>query len=446
MMRWMSILSFGRSLPRDLRLLFFSLFLWTFGLGVYNYVWSLYLTQLYANPEQVGLVSSIGYVAAAISMIPGGILANKYDNRTLLIVGWAMSTPVPILFYFSRTWSDVIPGLVLFQLTAFNLPAMNSFIGQLGDQRRMSSAFGAVYSAFPLGLILSPAVGSLLLTWFSIRDLFWVTLVLWTVSTIILFPIKRQPPREVDSKAPLFELPRSRQELTILVFLFGVPAAISITSPSFLPLFPSRSVASHGRSDSATGRGSVSWRSDLCNSSRTVGCYPQPWINDREGTLARRRRSSWNSSGRLSSPYCAHGVPARRREGSELRLLLSALEHETGKIQSWPVRSLLDLRTAGLRSRLIHRRLPLRQQPHKRPHHYILSVRSSCSTCRIRHAESVRRWSSEKVSEVENRSGSSQVLREDYGLGGAGPGPKPGDGVGPDVIGRGVFDARLFAR
>jgi MFS family permease len=237
MMRWMGILSFDRSLPRDLRLLFFSLFLWTFGLGIYNYVWSLYLTQLNANPEQVGLVSSIGYFAAAISMIPGGILANKYDNRTLLIIGWAMSIPVPIIFYFARTWSDVIPGLIIFQLSAFNLPAMNAFIGALGDQKRMSKAFGAVYSSVPLGLVLSPAVGSLLLTWLSIRDLFWFTLVLWTVSTLILFPIKRQPPREVDSKAPLLEFPRSRQELTILLFLFGVPAAISITSPSFLPLF-----------------------------------------------------------------------------------------------------------------------------------------------------------------------------------------------------------------
>src|SRR6266699_3234974 len=157
-MRWMSILSWGRALPRDLRLLFFSLFLWTFGLGVYNYVYS------------------IGFFAAAISMIPGGILANKYDNRTLLIVGWAMSIPVPIMFYFSRTWSDDIPGLIILQLSAFNVPAMNAFISALGDQKRMSSAFGAVYSAFPLGLVLSPAVGSLLLTWLSIRDLFWFTL------------------------------------------------------------------------------------------------------------------------------------------------------------------------------------------------------------------------------------------------------------------------------
>jgi len=237
MMRWIGVLSWSRTLPRDLRLLFFSLFLWTFGLGIYNYVWSLYLTQLNANPEQVGLVSSIGFFAAAISMIPGGILANKYDNRTLLIIGWAMSIPVPILFYFSRNWSDVIPGLIIFQLSAFNLPAMNAFIGALGDQKRMSSAFGAVYSAFPLGLVLSPAVGSLLLTWLSIRDLFWFSLVLWTVSTLMLFPVKRQPPRDVDSKARLLELPRSRQELTILLLIFGVPAAISIASPSFLPLF-----------------------------------------------------------------------------------------------------------------------------------------------------------------------------------------------------------------
>jgi len=236
-MRWMSILSFGRSLPRDLRLLFFSLFLWTFGLGIYNYVWSLYLTELNANPEQVGLVSSIGFLAAALSMIPGAIFANKYDNRTLLIIGWAMSIPVPVLYYFSNTWSDVIPGIIIFQLSAFNTPAMNAFIGQLGDPRKMSSAFGSVWAAAPLGLVLSPAIGSLLLLRLSIRDLFWVSLVLWTISTVILVPLKRQPPRDIDSKAPLLELPRSRQELTILVFLFGAAVAISVTSPSYLPLF-----------------------------------------------------------------------------------------------------------------------------------------------------------------------------------------------------------------
>ncbi len=233
----LNLLGSIRGLPRDLRLLFFSLFLWTFGLGVYNYVWSIYLTELHANPEQVGLVSSIGFVFAAISMIPGGVLANKYDAKTLLIVGWAMSIPAPVLFYYSGTWSDVIPGLIILQLSAFNLPAMNVFIGELADRRRVSSSFGTVYSAAPLGLVLSPAVGGLLLNWLRIRDLFWFSLVLWIVSTLILFPLKAQPPRVVDSKARVFELPSSRQEMAIFVFLFGAAVAISISSPSFLPLY-----------------------------------------------------------------------------------------------------------------------------------------------------------------------------------------------------------------
>ena len=127
-MRRANLLGSIVSLPRDLRLLFLALFLWTFGLGVYNFVWPLYLTQLQANSGQIGIVTSIGAVSAALTMIPGGILASKYDERILLILGWAGSIPCPIMFYYAGFWPDVIPGIVLLQLTAFNLPAMNLFI------------------------------------------------------------------------------------------------------------------------------------------------------------------------------------------------------------------------------------------------------------------------------------------------------------------------------
>ncbi len=236
-MRSVNLLGSVQSLPRDLRLLFLALFLWTFGLGVYNFVWPLYLTQLNANPEQVGLVASVGAVSAAVSMIPGGILASKYDAKILLILGWAGSIPCPLLFYYAGVWPDVIPGLVLLQVTAFNLPAMNLFIAELADKTKTSSAFGAVYSAVPMGLIVSPALGGLLLNWVSIRELFWVTLAFWTVSTLMLLPVKPQPPHGIDSNARLLELPKSRLEIAILLLLFGGAAALSITSPSYLPLF-----------------------------------------------------------------------------------------------------------------------------------------------------------------------------------------------------------------
>jgi len=173
-------------------------------------------------------------------MIPGGILASKYDAKILLIIGWAGSIPCPLLFYYAGIWPETIPGMVLLQVTAFNLPAMNKFIAELADKTSTSSAFGAVYSAAPMGLILSPALGGLLLTRVSIRDLFWLTLVFWIVSTLVLLPVKPQPPRKMDFKMKLLEIPRSRLEIAVFFLLFGGATALSITSPSYLPLFLQR--------------------------------------------------------------------------------------------------------------------------------------------------------------------------------------------------------------
>ncbi len=235
MMRLNPFSSF-QSLPRDLRLLFFSLFLWTFGLGLYNYVWSIYLRSLSANPEQVGLVYSISFIASALTMIPGGILANKYELRSLLIISWAMSIPPPLMFILARSWVDVIPGLVLLQLSAFSQPALNAYISGAGDRERITTAFGTVYAAAPLGLVFSPAIGGILLNWLQIRDLFLLSFLFFTISTIVLVPMRRQPSLKEDAASRKIEIPRSKLEVGVLVLLFGITTAYSITVP-FLPLY-----------------------------------------------------------------------------------------------------------------------------------------------------------------------------------------------------------------
>lgn len=224
------------SLPRDLRLLFLSLFLWTFGLGLYNYVWPIYLRGLQASEEQIGLVFSVGFVAAALSMIPGGLLANKYELRKLLIISWLASLPPPLTFYLAGTWTDVVPGLIVLQLSGFSLPALNAYISAAGDREKMASFFGTVFSAAPLGIVFSPAVGSVLLNWLRIRDLFLLAFLFFTLATLVLFPMRRQPPLEQDASSPKLEMPKSSSEAVILISLAGIAIAYSITSP-FLPLY-----------------------------------------------------------------------------------------------------------------------------------------------------------------------------------------------------------------
>jgi MFS family permease len=209
---------------------------WSFGLGLYNYVWPLFLQDLNADPGQVGIVFSIGFLAAAASMFPGGILANKYELRALLIAGWALSIPPPLLYYFAGNWTDVIPGMILFQVSAFNIPAFNAYIAGATDKSRTGSSFGIVWASFPLGFVFSPAIGGALLTWISIRDMFLLSFVLFTVSTIILFWMHRQPPAKTSGPSYSLELPRTQAEIVLLVFLTGAAIVLSIASP-FVPLF-----------------------------------------------------------------------------------------------------------------------------------------------------------------------------------------------------------------
>lgn len=232
----LNLLASIQALPRDLRLLFLSLFLWTFGLGLYNYIWPLYLRTLQASPSDVGLVFSIGFLALALSMIPGGILANKYELKALLIIGWAMSIPPPLMYYFARSWTDVIPGIILLQVSGFNIPAFNAYIAGAAERTKSASHFGITWASAPLGVVFSPLVGSILLNWIPVRWIFILTFVFFSISTIVLFFMKPQPALENDAKSPRLELPKTRREGMLLLYLAGAALAWSVAAP-FIPLY-----------------------------------------------------------------------------------------------------------------------------------------------------------------------------------------------------------------
>jgi predicted MFS family arabinose efflux permease len=57
-------------MSRDLRLLAFSLFLWGVGEGLFIYLQPIYLTELGADPLQVGFVLSLVGAAMTVTHIP----------------------------------------------------------------------------------------------------------------------------------------------------------------------------------------------------------------------------------------------------------------------------------------------------------------------------------------------------------------------------------------
>jgi hypothetical protein len=156
----------------------------------------------------------------------------------------------------------------------------------------------------------SPVVGGVLFNWFNIRDLFWVSLVLWTVSTVIIFPLKRQPPNMVDSKLRcLNSLGPVKTHNSRLPFRVSSSPQHYFTI--FSPVVSSGPASSECRSDPATRIHSGPRRRNLCNSSRPLGYDSESGINNGNDSPASRGRCPRNNSCGLSPASRPDGLSAR---------------------------------------------------------------------------------------------------------------------------------------
>ena len=176
---------------RDLKLLFFATFIGAFGDGLYFYILPLYIRELEANPVEVGAFFSIILLAAAITLPLGGYLADKYSRKKVMIAGWLVWMPIPIIFSLAKNWIQLLPGAVLYGFW-IGQPAFSAYIASSAKRERMTLTFTILSSSWSLGYIFSPALGAYLSEVIGIRWVFCLTFALYGVCTGILFLLSSQ--------------------------------------------------------------------------------------------------------------------------------------------------------------------------------------------------------------------------------------------------------------
>jgi predicted MFS family arabinose efflux permease len=84
-------------------------------------------------------------------------------------------------------------------------------------------------------MVVSPIIGSLILQWTGLNTIFLLSFGLFSISTIVLLPVRKYPGKREDFRIRL-EIPRSKGEIFLLGFLTISALAFSLIS-SFLPLY-----------------------------------------------------------------------------------------------------------------------------------------------------------------------------------------------------------------
>ena len=242
--RWHSVFDIRAlftSLDRDLKLIFFANLAGSFGDGLFAYIMPYYMKDsLKASAVEIGALYALTNLFATVTLLIAGFLADRYDRKKILVLGWAAWVPAPLIFAFANNWVQMIPGMALWGVT-LGPPAMAAFIIATTNKNKLTLTFTVISSAWSLGYIFSPALGGYLGRTVGMPLVFLLSSVGYTAATVILLLIKSQHCTnhisDAERKEPsTLQLLKSRKLLALSIFLGAIMFALFIFRP-FIPTF-----------------------------------------------------------------------------------------------------------------------------------------------------------------------------------------------------------------
>lgn len=238
------ILSFGfpfEVLNRDLKLIFVSNLVGSFGDGLYAYLLPVYMTDtLGASKVEVGILYAVVGLVAALTLLVAGMLADRYDRKKIMIAGWMAWVPAPLIFSLAGNWLQMLPGMVLWGFWLGG-PTGTAYIVTSANKNKLTLTFTAISAAWSFGYIFSPALGGYLAGIVSMRVVFYLAFIFYALAGFTLSFISTQHARSRTQHSPeehysFFKLLRTRKLLTLSIF-FGSIMFIAMMFRPFVPNF-----------------------------------------------------------------------------------------------------------------------------------------------------------------------------------------------------------------
>ena len=177
-------------MSRDIKLVTLALFLWGCGEGLFVYILPLYMEQLGATPQEVGAVLGLAAFLAACSFIPGGMLADRFDAKKIMVWGWAMGAVASLGMGLAPTWQVFIPWILIYNISAYCIPAINTYIAEASGDIPLEHTITVTFAGYAAGSIVSPFVGGRLAAALGTPSLFIIGALFFAISFFIALSVR----------------------------------------------------------------------------------------------------------------------------------------------------------------------------------------------------------------------------------------------------------------
>jgi MFS family permease len=205
---------------------------------------SIYITELGADPLQLGVVSSMGGLANAFVTIPAGWFADKFGIRRVMLASLILGAFGYSLFGLAQSWQSTTVALVITSLSwGIGMVVCPMVCGNTLRNEERATGMQICDTIAALPRIFAPIVAAYLITAFGginvegIRPLYGLEVVGFLIAILIIFKYFKDP-REgqtVDPSPLLSGIKRVFEE-SVMIKRWIVYILLS-TFPMFMAIF-----------------------------------------------------------------------------------------------------------------------------------------------------------------------------------------------------------------
>jgi MFS family permease len=133
-----------------------------------------HISQLSRDPIAVSIIGGVRFVAVLAFSLVGGLVADRYNRRTILFLTQSILTLVALalglltLAHVIQLWHIYVLTAIQASATAFDLPARQSLVPNLVPREDLPSAFSLQSIAFNTGAIAGPALSGIVIGYWGL--------------------------------------------------------------------------------------------------------------------------------------------------------------------------------------------------------------------------------------------------------------------------------------
>lgn len=148
---------------------------------------ALYILELGASKESLGMILTLQSITELVIQIPGGILTDKWGRKKVLVLGTILRLGSNVLFLSASHWTQIAPALVFTSAAIISSPASSALLAESISKESVSTGFAAIRTVTEFPMIVTSLLGGILIDRLGIIT--GVRMILLAYSTVALVSI-----------------------------------------------------------------------------------------------------------------------------------------------------------------------------------------------------------------------------------------------------------------